>query len=391
MNRIAIIASNPFNIGGVGRVLNEFANMMSNHYRVDILCLDTETVVDRKKYGLKDEVNIIIDKNVSSELVPGLAIRGLRYINRKFVGNKNLNFLEYIYTDYSDFPNLISFCNSNDYVAVIGMQLRISVILGKISEHLQCKTIGWQHNTYDAYFNLKGNYYWNQHLLAEKYLNKLDRCVVLSDADAQLFDENLGVKAKRIYNPNSLGKATYQVNKLKKEKIILWVGRIAKIQKGLDYLIEIAGKLKEINDSFKLIVVGGGSDLSWLESEISLHGLSDNVKCVGATDNVEEYYSSSYMLLSTSRWEGFGLNVVEAMSFGLPIVAFDNSGPKEIFQAYNAGFVIPKYDTEKFAHSINRLLQDEEMWKKMSKSAWERSRDFTPQKIEKEWVEEIDG
>lgn len=390
MNKIAIIASNPFNIGGVGRVLNEFANMMANHYQVDILCLDTETVVDRKKYVLKDEVNIIVDKYVSSELVPGLAIRGLRYINRKFVGNKNLKFLEYIYTDFSDFPNLISFCNSNDYVAVIGMQLRISIILGKISKHLQCKTIGWQHNTYDAYFNLKGNYYWNQHRLAAKYLNKLDRCVVLSDADAQLFDENLGLKAKRIYNPNSLGKATYQMNKLKKEKTILWVGRIAKFQKGLDYLIEIADKLKDINDSFKLVVVGGGSDLPWLEREIILHGLSDNVKCTGPTDNVEKYYNSSYMLLSTSRWEGFGLNVVEAMSFGLPIVAFDNSGPKEIFQAYNAGFIIPRFDTDKFAHSINRLLSDEEIWKKMSKSAWGRSRDFIPQKIEKEWVEEID-
>lgn len=391
MKKIAIIEYNPFGLGGIGRVLNEFANMMANYYTVDIICLDKNVVIDRNKYGLKDEVNVIIDRNVMDEFVPRIHIKGLRYVNKHFFGVKNLKFLEYLYTDYSDFSNLIALCNQGNYTAIIGMQLRVSIILGKIADKLAGKTIGWQHNTYGAYFNMKGMYYWNQHQLASKYLEKLNTCIVLTNEDVRLFNEKLNVKAKRIYNPNTIGNKQFVEKKEIGNKTILWVGRIAKEQKGVDYLLDIAEELKKIYVDFKLIIVGGGADFQYLKQEVDDRSLSKNICCIGQTNNVEKYYKKSNILISTSRWEGFGLNIVEAMAFGLPVVAFDNSGPREIINSNNVGIIIPKYDITKFAHEIKELLQDEKQLIKMSYAAWLRSRDFIPEVIEKDWKEEIDG
>lgn len=391
MKKIAIIEYNPFGLGGIGRVLNEFANMMTDYYTVDIICLDRNVVVDRNKYGLKEKVNIITDKRVMEEFVPGVVNKGLRYINRKFLGIKNLRFLEYLYTDYSDFSNLIALCNQGNYTAIIGMQLRVSIILGKIADKLNCRTIGWQHNTYDAYFNMKGMYYWNQHQLASKYLGKLNGCIVLTDEDARLFNENLNVKARRIYNPNTIGNKQF-IKKIQHGiKPILWVGRITIEQKGVDYLLDIAEKLRENCTNYQLTIVGDGPDFQYLKQEITNRKLLENVHCVGQTSNVEKYYEESSILISTSRWEGFGLTIVEAMAFGLPVIAFENSGPREIINSKDVGIIIPKYDTEKFAHKINELLQDEEQLMGMSYAAWRRSQDFNPDVISRDWKEEIDG
>ena len=385
MRKMAVCEYNPFHIGGTGRVANEFANMMADEFQVDIICLDSSAIIDRTMYGLKKEVNVIIDEKLSSELTANLFVRGLRFINRKWLGVENLRFLEYIYTEYTDFSYLISICKQYD--VVIGMQLRMSIILGKISEQLSCKTIGWQHSTYDAYFNQKGKYYWNQHLLASKYLNKLFQCIVLTDADAELYDKYLSVKAKRIYNPNSLGEDLNTSPTVNKKKQILWVGRIQKFQKGIDFLLEITMELiKAADDSFEIIVVGEGADLTWLRHEVLRLGLGDFICCEGSTCNIEKYYKNAYILISTSRWEGFGLNIIEAMSFGLPIVAFDNSGPHEIINNSGAGYLISKYDIHDFAQTIKKLLNNNEEWWKMSISARRRSEIFSPEYIKKEWM-----
>lgn len=391
MKKLLIITDNPYKLGGLERVTIDFANMMSKTYQVSIVCTDKKVDVDYSLYNLSKDVETIIDKSIQKEFSPNVLIRGLRFINKRYLGISNIGFLKRIYVNYCSYSNLINTINTNKYDVVVAMQLKLSIVLGYISDSVRSKTIGWQHNTYDAYFNMKKKYYWNQHQLASEYLKKLTRCIVLSDEDARLYKKNLNVEAKRIYNPITIGYKEFVTKPEVGTKRILWVGRITKVQKGIDYLIDIAETLKKIYVDFNLTIVGDGEDFLYLKQEISRRGLIENVVCVGRTNEVEKFYRESSVLISTSRWEGFGLTIVEAMAFGLPVIAFDNSGPDEIINSNDVGIIIPKYDIALFANRVNELLHDDKQLARMSVAAWTRAQDFTPNVISEYWKEEIDG
>ena len=98
-----------------------------------------------------------------------------------------------------------------------------------------------------------------------------------------------------------------------------------------------------------------------------------------------DYYISSSIFLSTSRWEGFGLVVTEAMECGLPVVSFRTDGPSEIIQDGKNGFLIENYNIVSFADAVERLMMEENVRIEMSHNAILRAKDFHLQKILHEW------
>src|SRR5699024_31896 len=102
-------------------------------------------------------------------------------------------------------------------------------------------------------------------------------------------------------------------------------------QKGLDYLIEIG---KVLNENWEILVAGDGADKDTFNQMIKENYLEDKIILKGSLKSEElvDLYKSGSIFISTSRWEGFGLVITEAMSFGLPIVSFNNSGPREILK-----------------------------------------------------------
>ena len=75
------------------------------------------------------------------------------------------------------------------------------------------------------------------------------------------------------------------------------------------------------------------------------------------TSRIADYYSASSLFVFTSRMEGFGMVLLEAMSFGLPCISFDcPSGPRDIIDEGKNGFLIPCYDKELFAEKICQYI-----------------------------------
>ena len=91
---------------------------------------------------------------------------------------------------------------------------------------------------------------------------------------------------------------------------------------------------------------------------------------------MNQYYRQSKVLLSTSRWEGFGLTLVEAMVYGLPCVACENNGPCEIIEDGVTGYLVPKYDLQKYAELLVSCIRDQERYQTLSVNAFERAKDF---------------
>ena len=87
----------------------------------------------------------------------------------------------------------------------------------------------------------------------------------------------------------------------------------------------------------------------------------------------------------TSRFEGFGLVLVEAMSFGLPIVAFEQSGSRYVLDDGNNGILVKNGDVEEMVKQLTRLINDFEERKRYQEKSLERLQNFTLDRISEEW------
>jgi glycosyltransferase involved in cell wall biosynthesis len=103
------------------------------------------------------------------------------------------------------------------------------------------------------------------------------------------------------------------------------------------------------------------------------------------TDMFEKYLSSSIFVL-TSIYEPFGLVMPEAMSCGVPVVAFDcPSGPAEIIDNEKTGYLVLNRDKNTFAERLDQLMNSRELRERLGKAAIESSMRFAPEKIMPIW------
>jgi glycosyltransferase involved in cell wall biosynthesis len=103
------------------------------------------------------------------------------------------------------------------------------------------------------------------------------------------------------------------------------------------------------------------------------------------TDVLKEYYSSSIFVLP-SRYEGFGLVLIEAMACGVPVVAFDcENGPRSIITDGVDGFLIPPFDIDAFAEKVILLMNDDSLRKKMGENAQRTSSLYDIESVGFQW------
>lgn len=385
--KICFISSTIFSLGGVQRVVSVLSSKLSENYEVDVLCTNENFEINRSLYNLDPKVNIIINsellKKKNTSKITGKVFGKLNYLTGTFNNKKMKDILAYIYYPNEVRNNFIKYLNSQNYDIVIGVEGYFSLLFGIITDKLTAKTIGWQHNSYNAYLNNKGKYYWNQDELFKKYIPRLNEYIVLTNDDKVKCKEKLGIDCKVIYNPLSF---QCDIKSSCNEKSIIFVGRLVEQQKGLDFLIQAFNIVHKVKEDWILKIVGDGQDREKLIDNIKKYDLQNNVILVGQSDNVKEYYLNSSIFVSTSRWEGFGLSITEAMECGLPVISFVNSGPKEIITENNVnGILVPCGDIDKLSEAIIDLIENEEKRKRISKESIERAKDFRLNNIIKEW------
>lgn len=138
---------------------------------------------------------------------------------------------------------------------------------------------------------------------------------------------------------------------------------------------------------WNLQIIGSGEEEANLQSYIKQNELL-NVEMIPHTSNIKEYYNNAELFVFTSKMEGFGMVLLEAMSFGIPCISFDcPSGPRDIIEDNRNGYLIPCYDEELFAEKICDYIQkSSELKEKMQQEAIDTIRNWNNDNIIQKWL-----
>ncbi len=176
-------------------------------------------------------------------------------------------------------------------------------------------------------------------------------------------------------------------------KRVIAVGRLD-YQKGFDRLVKIWEIVKRdpIAKDWNLDIYGQGEWREMLLAMIAERGLQDSLHINKPTDKIEQEYANSSIIAMTSYYEGFGMVLVEAMSCGVPAIAFDcKCGPRDIIRDGVTGRIVADGDTEGFAEALLGVMRDGERRAAMGARATEVRGRFSEAAVMARWMALFDS
>lgn len=197
-----------------------------------------------------------------------------------------------------------------------------------------------------------------------QYLKKMKRFVVLTYEDETQWSELDNIEVI----PNPLTFISDSTSSYSNNQVIA-VGRFVH-QKGFDLLISAWKIVARKHADWSLKIYGDGPLRGILQQQIADEGLLDSCKLELPSNNISDKYAESSIFVLSSRYEGFGLVIVEAMSCGLPVVSFDcPCGPKDIITNYEDGILVKTGEIDSLAQQLLYLIEHDEERERMGKKA----------------------
>ncbi|MBU1145348.1 MAG: glycosyltransferase family 4 protein [Firmicutes bacterium] len=145
----------------------------------------------------------------------------------------------------------------------------------------------------------------------------------------------------------------------KNDKLILFIGRLEEAKKPL-FAIDLILNLVKKDSSFKLLMIGKGSLLEKVQQKIIDSTISNNVILIDSIKNYEihKYIMISNCFINLSSIEIFGMAMLEAMYYGIPVIAKDAPGPREFIINNSTGFILNNYDINDWINCILLVMSD---------------------------------
>ena len=184
--------------------------------------------------------------------------------------------------------------------------------------------------------------------------------------------DNLQVKYNPIIAEDIVKKAEEEVNDIEKPKdkmLLVTSGRLVS-QKGYESLLEACNKLNKDSIKYELWILGEGWDRPKLEELMNKYSLS-NVKLLGFKENPYKYIKQGDLFVCSSKNEGFSLVIAEAMILGLPVISTNCSGPNELLNFGEYGYMVENNE-EALYKGLKEIISNDEKLKYYKKKSSER-------------------
>lgn len=220
--------------------------------------------------------------------------------------------------------------------------------------------------------------------VAIRFANKI---IVLTKETKKYYINDLkcsDCKIVQIYNPvgkNVAQSEKYDVN----SKKIISVGRLS-YPKNFQLLVKIAAEVLSRYSEWTWDICGEGEDRKELEKLIKDYKLENKLILRGQVNNLYSQYSQYSFQVMTSRYEGFPMSLIEGAANRLPLIAFDiQTGPSEIIDDTENGYLIKNNNFEIMVNDIRNLIENPILRKRMSIKAYEKSKEFNLNQIVNQW------
>ncbi|MBE6576888.1 MAG: glycosyltransferase family 4 protein [Ruminococcaceae bacterium] len=218
-----------------------------------------------------------------------------------------------------------------------------------------------------------------------------DVCVSQTDNIAEYFKD---VVKNNVVIPNPIrarGEMCADVSE--RSRVFATVARLDDYQKNQTMMIRAFASVVKKHPEYELHFLGSGPDLEKYTKLISELGIEDNVRLLGNVAAPLDYIRNCRGFLLSSKYEGMPNALIEAMSIGLPCVSTDclGGGAAALIADGENGFLVGLNDETAFADRICKLIEDDELCRKLGNSAYEINETLNGEKIVSKWESLFDS
>ena len=218
--------------------------------------------------------------------------------------------------------------------------------------------------------------------IMEKLARDFSRFVILTKGNSREWPSLKNIKII----PNPLPFYPESSSSLNNKKVLI-VGKQSH-QKGQDLLIQAWKIVMEKHPDWVLEIVGKVDESMGLKQQVSKLNLTGQVHFFEPEKNIEQRYLNTSIYVMSSRYEGFGMVLIEAMVFGVPCISFNcNYGPADIIDHDKNGLLISNGDVNSLASAIIELIENPQKRKALGLQAKMDAQKYLPEKIVKQWDE----
>ena len=363
--------------GGVERVLTLKANYFAEQFDYDITIILTDGKDKPFFYPLSEKIKVInLDVNFEELWTCSFVKKIFVYLKKQKIFRKELT---------------LALMDIRPDITISLLRREINFIT---SINDGSKKIGELHVNRANYRNFESGEsniiknifakFWMQNLV--RHLKSLDKFVVLTKEDKRQWRELNNIEVI----PDPLSFHSELKSPFKKKRVIA-VGRYV-YQKGFDLLLHAWSQVEKLCTDWELAIYGQGNREPYenLMKELDI----DNNRChlYGPTNDIKQEYLNSSIFVFSSRFEGFGMVLVEAMECGLPVISFDcPCGPKDIISDGYDGILVPSGNVSQLADKLSWLMNHPEEVCKLSLGALEKSKEYSFDILSLEWKRIFDS
>ena len=379
MKKVSILSLH-LGYGGIEKCVVTLANSLCSRYEVEIaVCYK---LYDKPAFDIDDRVKI---KYLNKDLKPNHdALRSafksknpFKIIKEVCFGLKVLHYRK---------KTMVNYIMNSDSDVIISTRDVFNYWLCGYGKTDTIK-IGWEHNHFHENYKYAGN--------VSRSARGLDYLVLVSSELQKFYAKELqNSKCMCIYIPNTIERLPSKKASLENPRFIS-VGRLSK-EKGHIDLLKVFKRVNKDYPEWTLDIVGDGAERESIENYIKNNDLESSVILHGfqGKEYIDKLLHESSIYLMTSYTESFGIVLIEAMSHGVPCIAYDSAeGAREIINSGENGYLIKHRNLEAMVMKIEDLIKNKDERIKIGAQARESVKKYTSDVVGEEWftlIEESD-
>lgn len=376
MKKISILSLH-LGYGGIEKSIIALANLLCKKYEVEIVC--TYKLYDKPVFDLNKKVNVcyLMEGYRPNRVEFKRALKKKKIFTAFKEGLKSLKIL------HLRRKTMIDYIKNSDADVIISTRDIFNAWLGDYAKSEVLK-IGWEHNHYHD------NYRYARNVIRSVYY--LDYFVLVSESLKDFYESHLTTSnCQCVYIPNIIDKIPKEVSSLETKRIVS-VGRLSP-EKGYIDLLKVFSVIANKYPTWHLDIIGDGVEKERLEKFISNHELNERVTLHGFQnkDYIDKILHDSSIYVMTSYTESFGIVLLEAMSHGLPCIAFDSAeGARELINSGMNGYLIKNRSYAAMIKKIEDLMKNKNVRKKIGLAGRDSIKIYTSEIVGEQWYNLIE-